>query len=647
MASPNPLKRNFEITGLQDSVEGLSETTTYPEPKITCSDAQDQPVVHDSLNFPEGISRETSPLSSTATSTTRENSVIPAVSTGTTTSIASKRRKLNFAEKEVLRIEKQYKDQQKAEEKARKDEEKRAREEERRVKEEEMREAKRKRDEEREEKRKLREAENQVKAEEKRKREAERKAKDDEKSKKERSQLRLNSFFTKPAAPSGASESHDRSGPSSRRSSIVSIDADRPDARSRSASVLPDQDTSSDYKRTFPPFFVHAHTEIAPLSRFTSNDKHTASNACSIDTAVSQSAEFRGTARAKMRSSMGDLLHTPNKRRRIASFILPVKDLVASFHGSSTDPIDLTEARKIGRRSPADLLRTVPVKYLRYAEDVRPPYIGTYSKSPVVYSPSRLLRRPFLRALPATNYDYDSEAEWEEPEEGEDLDSEGEEEIGDDEVDDMEEFLDDEDAEGSGAKRRNLMGDVQPACTGIIWECAAGPNNSNVITYSDTAVDPKSFRMELLLADTVWPLDPHSESYWPKTQAVITDITTRSPTKMAPPRVPLNTIYRTNNILSSSSPQLGMNIKIQDASCFPMKPSVAKSKNSAPSKAIPLDLLEDFKKAIDGSDLTKAGLIEVLKKKFPSITKGTVQDTISLVAERVGKKESDKRWRLL
>ncbi|MCJ1401456.1 hypothetical protein MMC11_004669 [Xylographa trunciseda] len=116
---------------------------------------------------------------------------------------------------------------------------------------------------------------------------------------------------------------------------------------------------------------------------------------------------------------------------------------------------------------------------------------------------------------------------------------------------------------------------------------------------------------------------------------------------MAPPRIPLNTINRSNNILPSSSPQLDTDGKTQGAYCFPVKPSVTRPKNSAPSKPIPSDLLEDFKKAVDGSDLTKAGLIEVLKKKFPSITKGTVQDTIALVAERVGKKESDKRWRLL
>ena len=132
-------------------------------------------------------SRETSPLSSTMSSLSRENSVSPGVqptqSTENQHPPPSKRRKLTFAQEEVLRIEKQFKAQQKAEEKARKEEERRVKEEERRIKEEESKEAKRKREEEREEKKRLRDPDKQAKDEEKRKRE---KAKEEEKAKKEK-----------------------------------------------------------------------------------------------------------------------------------------------------------------------------------------------------------------------------------------------------------------------------------------------------------------------------------------------------------------------------------------------------------------------------------------------------------------------------
>ena len=188
------------------------------------------------------------------------------------------------------------------------------------------------------------------------------------------------------------------------------------------------------------------------------------------------------------------------KRRKVAHRIASVKDLVASIHGSANHPIDLTKADNGCREDPLTLLKTVPVKYLRYAEDVRPPYIGTYSKVPIAKSAFKLCRKPFTRALPATNYDYDSEAEWEEPEDGEDLDSEGEEELGDeDEADDMAEFLDDDDAEKSGAKRRNIMGDVQPVCTRLHWEDSSSRNRSRAVLYGEASIDLEAFRSELIL----------------------------------------------------------------------------------------------------------------------------------------------------
>lgn len=65
---------------------------------------------------------------------------------------------------------------------------------------------------------------------------------------------------------------------------------------------------------------------------------------------------------------------------------------------------------------------------------------------------------------------------------------------------------------------------------------------------------------------------------------------------------------------------------------------------SGPKKYVPDDELEDFKKAIDGSDMTKAGLIEVLKKTFPKIPKDAIKNSLDLVAERVGNKRDEKRW---
>ncbi|KAJ3005050.1 hypothetical protein HKX48_000903, partial [Thoreauomyces humboldtii] len=95
-------------------------------------------------------------------------------------------------------------------------------------------------------------------------------------------------------------------------------------------------------------------------------------------------------------------------------------------------------------------------KLLRFREDYRPAYWGTWTKSSTVITG----RRPFAKDATVLDYNYDSEAEWEDEGDGEDLMSEMGED--DDEMDAMD--LDDEEVsftrvavvEGTNA----LMGDV-------------------------------------------------------------------------------------------------------------------------------------------------------------------------------------------
>ena len=79
----------------------------------------------------------------------------------------------------------------------------------------------------------------------------------------------------------------------------------------------------------------------------------------------------------------------------------------------------------------------------------------------------------------------------------------------------------------------------------------------------------------------------------------------------------------------------------------PKQNSTTKSAKAGTVKPLAAELLSDFKNAVDGSDLTKLGLIEVLKKKFPSATKGTLETTLSQIAVREGPKPSEKRWKLI
>lgn len=66
--------------------------------------------------------------------------------------------------------------------------------------------------------------------------------------------------------------------------------------------------------------------------------------------------------------------------------------------------------------------------------------------------------------------------------------------------------------------------------------------------------------------------------------------------------------------------------------------------SQTPKKLIGPEDLDAFKKAVDGSDMTKAGLVELLKKQFPKASKDAIRATLGKVAVRMGGKEADKRW---
>jgi len=76
-------------------------------------------------------------------------------------------------------------------------------------------------------------------------------------------------------------------------------------------------------------------------------------------------------------------------------------------------------------------------------------------------------------------------------------------------------------------------------------------------------------------------------------------------------------------------------------------PPSKSAKDSKPKKLLASEDLPAFCAAVEGSDLSKVGLIEVLKKKFPGRPGAAIKATLETVAKRVGAKEVDKRWRLL
>ena len=356
------------------------------------------------------------------------------------------------------------------------------------------------------------------KEEEKAKKEAEKREREEEKAKKERvsrsqhlvkstltslqSQMKLNAFFMKPKAtanstePSVVDSNADSTAlpislPPDSSSPVTNANSPSPQKLIQKPIQKPIQKSAqSDYDRCFLPFSLPSHAILAPTNAFM------------------EDTEKLNAARARLDQLLKDhtagleplTLHTlkvllPTRPRR-GSKIATIRDVVRRVHGSPDRPINLTGDSELSQQQPLDMLKAIPMKYLHFGEDVRPPYYGTYTKTYPEATALRLARTAVCRIRQDTNYDYDSEAEWEEPEEGEDLDSEGEEDLDEEGDDDMDGFLDDE--EDPQLKRRMLSGDLVPVSTGLCWEDKNGVSKLN--DGSDAICTGfKEYKMEFLL----------------------------------------------------------------------------------------------------------------------------------------------------
>lgn len=625
MSSPASLKRSFADTGLDAHLRDQITPTPSANAHVPSSS--------------QACSRSPSPANLPLSTSSAASNTSPAAvqgSSAATVDKSNKRTKLTYAEKEARQIEIHFKEQQRAEERAKKEEEKAKKEEEKAKREEE----KAKKDLEKQVRKMMKEEQAKVRDDEKQRKLEEKQKAEEEKNKKAKvchyteywravsvmltflqSQLRLNAFFVQPAVLSGtpsASPTHDTASPLKiRRSSIAEIkEMENPQERSRSVSITPQKARLQDYKRQFPPFFLQSHTVLAPHSRFSRDEKGLEYAQKNIDEGIGRGGGAVGPFNAY------DLLHLSLDSSQRFPRVHAVKDIIAKIHGSARNPIDLTESQfRRAIEKPTDLLKTVPMKYLKFLEDYRPPYTGTFTKAQDRRAMSKLCRRPFSRELPDTDYGYDSEAEWEEPGEGEDLNSEGEEEAGEDEEEnEMEGFLDDE--ENEAVKKRPQLGDLEPTCSGICWEDLE--NEGSKLANLDV-LDLSLFKLDILMGKTSMlhlipvlthienpqlPIDPYSTSYWKPDTSMnsLGALPHVKGTLMEPPRIPLNPINRQNTLLNPSVAATGIKTADSDVNA-PMKPA------KGPKRLIPLELLDEFRKAVDGNELTKLGLLEVLKKQ--------------------------------
>lgn len=398
------------------------------------------------------------------------------------------------------------------------------------------------------------------------------------------SQLRLNAFFKQPAIfqqESSGSPVRDTTSPlGSRRGSISSVYAPDVMSRDRSAPATP-QKPLPVYEKVFPAFFLHSHTALAPWNRFERDEEALGCTCSRLDSSLGAPVEALGKLTSQdLPTKLADLLQIPLKRTRRPRQPLPaVRDIIAQIQGASYQPIDLTiptSRRPKATQTPLDLLHSVPMKSLKFVEDVRPPYIGTCTQLPPGVTAAELGRNPFGRKVLSLDYDYDSEAEWEAPGEGEDLDSEGDDDLEeDDDGDDMRDFVVDESA--TEVKRRiPILTNTEHTSTGICWEDSEGKSRTAIGAHTPS-IDMNQFKLEMLhgklaglvamhsadeipVDEPAFPIDQYSTAYW---MAEI-EVQPRAPytsAAMNPPRVPLNAINRVNQQIPHNAFANNMNQK--------------------------------------------------------------------------------------
>ncbi|RKF83163.1 Chromatin assembly factor 1 subunit rlf2 [Golovinomyces cichoracearum] len=532
-------------------------------------------------------------------------------------------KKIKFVEDDSKKNQKP-KDLSKAELKARKEKQKEEERERRDIE-------RKKRELEREEKRLALEIEKQAREEKRRKIEEEKKRKKEQLQRKERSQMKLGCFFAASASvntPQTGSADTKTNSPENVPRINNDVEEDQTATTAPAQSLTP-------YLKLFPAFFIQNGVTLAPFNWFKRHSDELKQAQENIDMCIT------GFPILEKPSKVCDILNLPAQNRvprgRKCESVREIMNDVYSRSSNRTNDLSPTYLSE-------RLLKPIPLKSLKFYEDVRPPYIGTFTYLPT-HGTAKVARNPFRKHFPNTNYEYDSEAEWIEDEDGEDLKSDEEEEEFDDD-EDIDGFLDDENDEIPYSRQVDLNGDLVPISTGICWE------DDNMHNSND---ELSTYKLEFLLDPNMTSINPFLTSYW--TPVV-------SPEAESKTVIVHNTKKLKMNNLNHLESKTSMSV-LPKASSGPVPISqtcqitTSKSKEtiitagsynqSTSAKLIAPADMEDFKTAVAGSDLSKIGLIEVLKKRFPGRSAATIKATLEVIARRgqKGQKEAEKRWILL
>ncbi len=274
-----------------------------------------------------------------------------------------------------------------------------------------------------------------------------------DKEKKERSQLKLSSWFvggqsSSPIKPSAGPVTEPVQG---------------------SSRVKAPTNAESEYQRLFKPFFVKEHVSLASnafrLDQATQDAKSAhLDEALHREHSLSPAVPTNGISRVS--KFFGSKSLAPPRGRRYPS-VRKIMAMMLDLDGAEASQ-PTAGSRNAQMRMTHNMLKSVPMKFLCFREDVRPAYYGTVTSEPPSAKLSKLARNPVSKTVLPLHYEYDSEAEWFDDGDGEDVEGADDDDDDAEEDEEMGDFLDDSD--DAGIARSAFQSALEPSSTGLCWE---------------------------------------------------------------------------------------------------------------------------------------------------------------------------------
>ncbi|KDN66204.1 putative chromatin assembly factor 1 subunit A [Colletotrichum sublineola] len=470
-------------------------------------------------------------------------------------------------------------------------------------------------------------AEKQAKQDEKRRKKEEEERKiQEEKEKKARAQPKLSSFFKLPATP--------KKDPAAAANTKTESPGKTAATSDRAAPVVKKKEKSQ-YEKLFQPFYVHSTVRMAKNPFEMDQETHEAKTKILEE-------YFNGKREPAQVGKFDpvDVFQLPSRPAERGKIYPPVrytmeKMLKLTQHAQGASEED----KKAALKEATDALRHIPIKHLRFYQDVRPAYRGTITLRPYQAGKSgmrRLARKPTLRDQLPLNYEHDSEAEWES--EGEDVDMEDEDDEDLDDGDgDMDGFLDDSD--DNGPARFVSANGLEPESTGLCWENQKrmGPNRTvyehrmEFILGKPHPISRSYSRVNTCLKETLGHhsgIDPFSTKYWepePKPKS--------KPAGQPPKeKAAAESLKPSDAFKAIRSPKAG---------------GGSGGMQSLPKKMLENNNLQELKKVIEANPkIAKGGLIDLsyVALAHAKISRNDIKEAIAAVAEKVGGKGQAGSW---